>query len=185
MKRVVGLLAAAALVIAVLIGAASVSAQDGTDPELAPGLELINGGCYDEAATFFEKESTGRPDDPDVFNFLGVARYHLGDFKGALEAFDESLNRDPSYVIVYHNIGVTYHALGRYYLAIENFERALNLTGDDEVLFFRLALSYIALQDWKTAREYLESALRMNPDGSDYRVYLEYVNSKISAAPQE
>jgi len=184
MKRVVGFFAAAALVIAIFMGAASVSAQDGVDSELAPGLELISDGRFDEAVSFFEEEAIKRPDDPDVFNYLGIARYHLGDFKSALEAFDESLDRDPSYVIVYHNIGVTYHALGRYYLAIENFERALNLTGDDEVLFFRLALSYIALQDWETAREFLLSAQKMNPDESEYRAYLEYVNSKISAEPQ-
>ena len=181
MKRNHCLAVAAAAVIFVCLCGAFASAQDETNLKLAPGLDLISDGRYDEAAVFFEETAKGRPDDPNVFNYLGIARYHLGDFKGALDAFGESLDRDPSYVIVYHNIGVTYHALGRYYLAIENFERALNLLGDDEVLFFRLALSYIALQDWETAREYLERARAMNPDESEYRVYLEYVNSKIPA----
>lgn len=185
MKRIPGRVVLTVAVVAAFLCAAVAPAQDEMDPELAPGLELIDAGRFDEAASFFEKQAQVRPDDPDVFNYLGIARYHLGDFKGALDSFLESLDRDPSYVIVYYNIGVTYHALGRYYLAIENFERALNLVGDDEMLTFRLALSYIALQDWETAREYLEKAQEMNPDEPEYRVYLEYVNSKIPADESE
>ena len=184
-KRFPGRFVVIAVVVVACLYSNATTAQDETNPDLAPGLELISDGRYGEAASFFEEEAKGRPDDADVFNYLGIARYHMGDYKGALDAFLESLDRDPSYVTVYHNIGVTYHALGQYYLAVENFERALNLVDDDEVLFFRLALSYIALQDWRTAREYLERAQTMNPDESEYRVYLEYVNSKIAAKSPE
>ncbi|MBN1882552.1 MAG: tetratricopeptide repeat protein [Deltaproteobacteria bacterium] len=185
-KRISGIVGvAAAGLLAVGLFAAGAPAQEEVDPLLSPGLELIDEGRYDEAALFFEETAEVRLDDPDVFNYLGIARYHLGDFKGALDAFSASLDRDPSYVTVYHNIGVTYHALGLYYLAIENYERALNLIGDDETLFFRLALSYIALQDWETAREYLESAREMNPYETQYQVYLEYVSSKLPADTSE
>ncbi len=64
----------------------------------------------------------------------GVAYGNLGEYRRAIEDYDEALRLDPDYAVAYNNRGSAYSNLGEYRRAIGDFARALWLDpgdGDD------------------------------------------------------
>lgn len=86
---------------------------------------LFRDGQYQTAVDLLTELSLERPDDPDVYDRLGAARYRAGDFEGAARAYDRAaeLADDPSSSLF--NSGNAHYRSGRLERAIERYERTL------------------------------------------------------------
>ncbi len=59
------------------------------------GRDLIDKGNFEEALSFFEQALLLNQNDPELWNFKGVALRSMGRYEEALECFNRSLEIDP------------------------------------------------------------------------------------------
>lgn len=59
------------------------------------GQSLMNDGQFDDALGFFEQALLLNQDDPDLWNYKGVALRSLGRYEESMECFNKSLEIDP------------------------------------------------------------------------------------------
>ena len=99
-------------------------------PNLAPlyidaGRIYHNGlADYETAAERFKKAIKLSPFDPEGYDLLGWAYYFNGDYVRAIDAFEQSIGLDPTYVNPYRRESAWGH-LGTLYYTRQNFEQAV------------------------------------------------------------
>ena len=59
------------------------------------GQSMMDDGKYDEALSLFEQALLLNQDDPDLWNYKGVALRSLGRYEESMECFNKSLEIDP------------------------------------------------------------------------------------------
>ncbi|MFQ5475635.1 MAG: tetratricopeptide repeat protein [Nitrosopumilus sp.] len=59
------------------------------------GQSLLEDGEFDSALGFFEQALLLNQDDPDLWNYKGIALRSLGRYEEAMECFNKSLKIDP------------------------------------------------------------------------------------------
>ena len=59
------------------------------------GQSLMDEGKYDDALAFFEQALLLNQNDPDLWNFKGIALRSLGRYEESMECFNKSLEIDP------------------------------------------------------------------------------------------
>ena len=67
------------------------------------------------------------PDDPFLFNLLGVAYAANGDFKAAISSYNEALKLNSNYFEVFNNMGVAYNDWNKPDLALSSLNKALKI----------------------------------------------------------
>jgi len=71
-------------------------------------LFLIEIGQYDAAIKILKKGLSFIDDDPELWNYLGVAHWSKGDLQNAVEAYQRALILDENCYIVFNNLGSFY-----------------------------------------------------------------------------
>ncbi len=59
------------------------------------GQSMMDEGNYDEALSLFEQALLLNQDDPDLWNYKGIALRSLGRYEESMECFNKSLEIDP------------------------------------------------------------------------------------------
>lgn len=62
---------------------------------VSQGKVLLDDGKFDDALGFFEQALLLDQDDPDLWNYKGIALRSLGRYEEAMDCFNKSLNIDP------------------------------------------------------------------------------------------
>lgn len=76
-------------------------------------LFLIEIGQYDAAIKVLKKGLSSIDDDPELWNYLGVACWSKGDFQNAVEAYQRALILDENCCLVFNNLGSFYVYISR------------------------------------------------------------------------
>jgi len=103
-------------------------------PNLAPlyvtaGRIYHNGlGDYETAADRYKKAIKLSPFDPEPYDLLGWAYYFNGEDVRAVDAFEQSIGIDPTYVNPFRRESAWGH-LGTLYYTRQNFEQAIEFLG--------------------------------------------------------
>jgi tetratricopeptide (TPR) repeat protein len=67
------------------------------------------------------------PNHPAILRFLGVAKFHIGDDKGALQVLYKALEFNTTDVMVLSYLGATEFMVGKYTEALEHLNNALTI----------------------------------------------------------
>ena len=59
------------------------------------GQSMMDDRKYDEALSLFEQALLLNQDDPDLWNYKGIALRSLGRYEESMECFNKSLEIDP------------------------------------------------------------------------------------------
>ncbi len=62
---------------------------------VAKGQSLLEDGKFNDALGFFEQALLLNQDDPDLWNYKGIALRSMGRYMEAMECFNKSLKIDP------------------------------------------------------------------------------------------
>ena len=87
-----------------------------------------------EGIVIAERLSLIVPGNAGLHFDLGVLKYTIGDFEGALQSFSNALVLVPDYANARYYLGLTLVRLGRFEEALENFESLLIANSDNEEL---------------------------------------------------
>ncbi len=90
-------------------------------------LYATSGGNLDVALTLAQSAKKQLPDQPEVNDTLGWVYYRKGLFRLALDALEQSVQKDPDNALYLYHLGMTYAGQGERAKARQTLERALAL----------------------------------------------------------
>lgn len=160
------------LIVSCLLLAAGVQAsyaQYDKDAFFLRGRRALADGKYALAIENFNV--LAQLDTSDYWNyfFRGIAKYNLGDLRGAKRDFDRSVRINPVFTSGYHYRGITDSRFGDYDSALSNLEKAISLRPGNVGLYFSRGVTYFLSQQFEKAVDDFDKYIRKEPkDPSAY-----------------
>jgi thioredoxin-like negative regulator of GroEL/uncharacterized protein (AIM24 family) len=122
------------------------------------GTDLLARGDGEGAVAALSRARQLRPSDTSVLGLLGQARYRLGRFDEAAEAFQALVDASPAEAAPRVNLGLARLKAKRYPEAIRQLEVALELQPEHKRALGYLGLAHLESGDPQSAREWFVRA---------------------------
>jgi tetratricopeptide (TPR) repeat protein len=150
-------------------GALELSAQYDKDVFYMRGRHALADGKYALAIENFNILTQLDTTDHLTFFFRGIAKYNLGDLRGAKRDFDRSVRINPVFTSGYHYRGITESRFGNYNEALADIQQAINLRPGEIGLYFSRGVTYFLSQQFEKAVGDFDRYIRKEPkDPSAY-----------------
>ena len=159
------------LMVFLLLGAGTgkLCAQYDKDVFFYRGRQALADGRYSLAIENFNVLSQLDTTDYWTFFFRGIAKYNLGDLRGAKRDFDRSVRLNPVFTSGYHYRGITESRFGNYDAALDDLQHAIDLRPGMEGLYFSRGVTYFLSQQFQKAVSDFDRYIRKQPkDPSAY-----------------
>jgi type IV pilus assembly protein PilF len=120
---------------------------------------------FAEALKAFEKARKIYPDDPQIYNGIGLIYLHQQQYQKAIEEFNKAVRVDPNFTDAHNNLGTTYAYLKQWDNAIAEFK----ITVDDafyralDLARYNLGLALMEKGDLVEAVKEFHTAVQINP----------------------
>ena len=145
------------------------------------GMSSFVAKNYSEAIANFFRATQIAPNEPKVWNMLGVAYMEVQEYEKAESAFKKALDVDKGYTEAKLNMGILRYRQGRYEEAIKTFQEVLQDEAfpQKHIAFYNLARSYLAIGKEEDYLRNLKKAVAYNPLFVDAQLELaNYYESK-------
>ncbi len=167
MKRIFEYLVIVGL--ALMAGIQDMYAQYDKDMFYMRGRQALADGKYALAIENFNVLSRLDTTDHYTYFFRGIAKYNLGDLRGAKQDFDRSVRINPVFTSGYHYRGITESRFGNYEAALTDLQKAIDLRPGYEGLYFSRGVTYFLAQQFEKAIHDFDKYIRKTPkDPSAY-----------------
>ena len=128
------------------------------------------------------------PRDPQAWYYLGRTKYSRGQFREAIEAFEQCLKLEPRNIEAENSVGLSFEALDRPAEAIQAFENAIawqaNSSAKDPEPFIELAHLYLNENHPEKAVPYLSQSIAIYPNVSKAHEELGKAYSLLDRLPE-
>jgi tetratricopeptide (TPR) repeat protein len=128
------------------------------------------------------------PRDAQAWYYLGRTKYSSGQFREAIEAFEQCLKLEPRNIEAENNVGLSFEALDRPGEAIQAFETAIAWQADspakDPEPFIELAHLYLNENQPEKAVPYLSESIAIHPNVSKAHEELGKAYSLLQRLPE-
>jgi tetratricopeptide (TPR) repeat protein len=141
-------------------------------PDFQLGRLLWNKKEYGSAADWFRKVPPGDAHYNEANFFLGLCRYHTGDFHGAEAAFQSVVHVVPLSE-VYNNLAAAESRANMLSPSVDNFRKALEGDSSDPVYQFNLGYALWRAGSFTAAGERFHAVLSRDPDDAVAALLLE------------
>ena len=159
----------AVMIIFLLAGGREASAQYDKDVFFMRGRQALADGKYALAIENFNVLSRLDTTDHYTYFFRGIAKYNLGDLRGAKRDFDRSVSLNPVFTSGWHYRGITESRFGNYEQALKDLQQAIDLRPGYEGLYFSRGVTYFLAQQFDNAIGDFDRYIRKEPkDPSAY-----------------
>jgi len=133
------------------------------------GRRALADGKYAQAIENFNVLTQLDTADYWTFFFRGIAKYNLGDIRGARQDFDRSVRINPVFTSGYHYRGITESRYGNYDQALADLQKAIDLRPGEVGLYFSRGVTYFLSQQFDKAVGDFDKYIRKEPkDPSAY-----------------
>lgn len=152
-----------------LAGIQQLSAQYDKDVFMMRGRQAIADGKYALAIENFNVLAQLDTSFHWTYFFRGIAKYNLGDIRGAKNDFDRSVQLNPVFTNGYHYRGIAESRFGNYDAALEDFRKAAELRPGYEGIYFSRGVTYFLAQQFDKAISDFDRYIKKEPkDPSAY-----------------
>jgi len=141
----------------------SASAQYDKDHFYYAGRRAIVDGKYAEAIEDFNILAQLDTSDHWTFFYRGIAKYNLGDLRGAHGDFDHAVRLNPVFTSGYHYRAITEGRFGRYDEALRDLETAVHLRPGYAGLYFTRGVTLFLSQQFEAAVADFDKYIRKEP----------------------
>ena len=155
--------------------------QELKDQRINNLISLFTKGLVEECLREAHKVKKIYPDEPFIFNIIGITNASLGKFSESIKNYQKAISLNPSYIEVYNNIGVAYNGWKRYEKAIKYLDKAINLNPAYADAFNNRGNVYKELGENEDAIEDYEKALQLNQDFEVAKVNLALCNNAVGS----
>ncbi|MCC6491766.1 MAG: tetratricopeptide repeat protein [Pirellulales bacterium] len=121
----------------------------------------------------FEQASStgGGYQDPRIYLWIGYTHHVQGDFREAINSYNEAIAKAPNLALAHVNKGRAYMDLNEYRRAIESFNNAVRAEPTVGEHYYNVGFAYLKLREYKKASDFLNLALQQeNPQPKMYRL---------------
>lgn len=125
---------------------------------------------YSEAIKHFNVVIERKKDPFEEYFYRGIAKYNLGDYRGAAFDFTQTVDIHPFYYRAYHYRGVTYSSMMEKGKAIKDLDEALSLDPYNAEILISRGTVYLQMGRFKKALDDFDEAILI--DGSIPQAYL-------------
>ena len=148
---------------ALLLGATFALAQYDKDVFMWRGRQALSDGKYALAIENFNVLSRLDTANYWSFFFRGIAKYNLGDLRGAQNDFNTSVRLNPVFTNGYHYRAITESRFGDYDAAFRDFDRALELRPGQLGVYFSRGVAHFLAQKFDEAVSDFNYYIRKEP----------------------
>jgi len=134
------------------------------------GLESVKEKDWRSAVDAFSEALRIEPPQPrsaEAYVWRGISRGSLQDFPGAMDDFEQALQRDPTNALAYRGRGYFRARQGERDGAFADLSEAIKLAPQDDIALFLRGMLYSTTADAKRAVADFDEAIRLNPENSD------------------
>lgn len=128
------------------------------------GRTALSDGKYAQAIENFNILIQLDTTDYWSYFYRGIAKYNLGDLRGAQKDFDRSVTLDPVFTNGYHYRAITKSRFGEYDAALEDLQKAISLRPGLTGLYFSRGVTYFLSQRFDEAVKDFNRYIRKEPD---------------------
>ena len=146
-----------------IAGALESYAQYDKDVFFMRGRHALADGKYSLAIENFNVLSQLDTTDYWTYFFRGIAKYNLGDLRGAKKDFDRSVRINPVFTSGYHYRGITESRFGNYDAALADLQEAIDLRPGEIGLYFSRGVTYFLSQQFGKAVNDFDRYIRKEP----------------------
>lgn len=145
------------------------SAQYDKDVFFFRGRQALSDGKYALAIENFNILASLDTTDHLTWFFRGIAKYNLGDLRGAYSDFDTSVRKNPVFTSGFHYRAITLSRFGRYDEALDDLQTAIDLRPGFIGLYYSRGVTYFLSQQFEKAVKDFDKYIRKEPkDPSAY-----------------
>ena len=135
---------------------------------LQEGLRASNKGRLPEAVQAFKEASTIDPDNPFVFNYLGVAYMRMGRFRDAIDPFEKAVALRPTSATFQFNLARAYQLTKNFPKALEHYQNTVDLNPAQALAHLYLGKLYGREQErYPEAIEELTKSIALNVSNAE------------------
>lgn len=132
----------------------------------ARALALQSAGRHREAISDFREALRYSPNDPNIYNAIGVSELSLMEFDAALKSFSAAIQIDPRNALSHYRRGLTLGRSGDHEAARASYEKAIDLQPDFPLALASLASIFARKRRHAEATDYADRALALDPTDS-------------------
>ena len=148
---------------------AAVHAQYDKDVFMFRGRQALAEGRYSDAIGQFNILARLDTADCWIYFYRGIAKYNLGDIRGAQTDFDSSVKINPVFTNGYHFRAITLSRSGKYDEALGDLDTAMKLRPGLVGLYYSRGVTYFLAQQFDKAVEDFNRYIKKEPkDPSAY-----------------
>lgn len=144
--------------------AKKISAQNYTQ-----GLADLTAGNFSEAAKNLEKSIRSGNVASDALLKLGVSKYNQKDYTGAIEAYRQVLERDPSHTTASNSLGNVYRDQKDFEKAKEQYQKTISIDPAFAPAYANLSIMLLDLGQKKEALEIVRQGLEKIPESMELK----------------
>jgi tetratricopeptide (TPR) repeat protein len=152
-----------ALILLLSVGRGEACAQYDKDVFFYRGRQALADGKYAQAIENFNILLQLDGNDYWTCFFRGIAKYNLGDLRGAKADFDMAVQINPVFTSGYHYRGITESRFGNYDQALADLQTAIDLRPGSEGLYFSRGVTYFLSQQFDLAVTDFDRYIRKQP----------------------
>lgn len=133
------------------------------------GMSALAGGDYLGAIRYLQLATEDAPDDPELWNALGLAFQGRGLPERAMDAYRKAIALKPDFSEAWNNLGTVYLSLSQFDSALEAFRKALEniFYPRPENAWFNIGLAYYNTGRYDEAVQAFDRSIRANPNFCD------------------
>ena len=136
------------------------AAQYNIKKMMEEGKRTLDQGYYVTSMQIFSRIVALKPNLYEAWYSMALSKYHLEDYKGAIDDCRRSLTLQPYIADIYELYGMSNIRVERYDSAIVAFTRALDITPDNRNYWFNRAYCLYQVGDSKAALQQLDYILK-------------------------
>lgn len=152
-------------ILSILIALSCLNASGQWDKDVfyMRGRMALQDGKYAQAIESFN--ILARLDTTDYWNFFfrGIAKYNLGDIRGAKKDFERSVRINPVFTNGYHYRAITESQGGEFEAALADLQKAIELRPGNIGIYFSRGVTYFLSQQFDKAIEDFNTYIRQEP----------------------
>ena len=117
-----------------------------------------------------------------MVNEMGVSLRKKGDWKGAVETYQQALNVIPNEAGLHYNMGMAYAQGKEHYKAVCEFDKAIAASADilqeSPLIPFNIGMVYFQMNRLQEVERYMKVALKLDPGFAWAKAMIEKIGSK-------
>jgi tetratricopeptide (TPR) repeat protein len=148
----------------------SQSASAGPSDSAIQASESVNKGdsflvrkMYEEAITEYRRALSITPQEPTLFNKMGIAYQQAQNFVQARKAYEKAIKLNSKYFEAWNNLGTVYYSTKAYKKAIKQYNKAITLNLQFATAYHNMGAAYFSLNKFEDGFKAYQEAYRLDP----------------------